>query len=171
MVFGADRALGLTHSRTASMITPPIIRRRMAVEADAIPFEPARLWGERLLVLAPHPDDEVIGCGGVVAQHLNGGRNVRVVVATDGGQAGTPAAREGGGRKALALLCGVGNPAGEITFLGYPDRELAARRDELSQRLASILREYRPDLVLVVSPIEFDPAHLALAAPFHAVFP
>jgi LmbE family N-acetylglucosaminyl deacetylase len=138
----------------------------MAVEADAIPFEPVRLWGERLLVLAPHPDDEVIGCGGVVAHHLNGGSRVRVVVATDGGQAGAPATREKESRKALSLLCSAGNPAGETTFLGYPDRELAAHRDELSQRLASILREYRPDLILVASPIEFHPDHLALATTF-----
>jgi LmbE family N-acetylglucosaminyl deacetylase len=138
----------------------------MAVEADAIPFEPVRLWGERLLVLAPHPDDEVIGCGGVVAQHLDGGSRVRVVVATDGGQAGVPATREEESRNALALLCGAGDPAGEITFLGYPDRELAAHRDELSYRLAAILREYRPDLILVASPIEFHPDHLALATAF-----
>jgi LmbE family N-acetylglucosaminyl deacetylase/glycosyltransferase involved in cell wall biosynthesis len=138
----------------------------MALEADAIPFEPVRLWGERLLVLAPHPDDEVIGCGGVVAQHLNGGSTVRVVVATDGGQAGVPATREEESRKALALLCGVGNPAGEIAFLGYPDRELASHRNELTQRLASVLREYRPDLVLVASPIEFHPDHLTLATTF-----
>jgi LmbE family N-acetylglucosaminyl deacetylase len=148
------------------MITPPIIRRRMAVEADAIPFEPVRLWGERSLVLAPHPDDEVIGCGGVVAQLLDGGAGVRVVVATDGGQAGVPATREEESRKAFAVLCGAGNPAGEIAFLGFPDRELASHRDELSQRLAAILREYRPDLILVASPIEFHPDHLALAMTF-----
>ncbi|HEY2090841.1 MAG TPA: PIG-L family deacetylase [Thermoanaerobaculia bacterium] len=144
----------------------------MALEADAIPFEPSRLRGERLLVLAPHPDDEVIGCGGLVAQHLNAGNSVRVVVATDGGQAGVPAIREEESRKALALLCGA-DPAGlaaevggATQFLGYPDRELASHRDELSQRLASILREYRPDLILVASPIEFHPDHLALATTF-----
>jgi LmbE family N-acetylglucosaminyl deacetylase/glycosyltransferase involved in cell wall biosynthesis len=148
------------------MITPPIIRRRMAVEADAIPFEPGRLWGERLLVLAPHPDDEVIGCGGVVAQHLNGGSSVRVVVATDGGQAGVPGIREEESRKALAQLAPVHSAQCTVHFLGYPDRELASHRDELSQRLAGILREYRPDLILVCSPIEFHPDHLALATTF-----
>jgi len=138
----------------------------MTIEADAIPFEPVRLWGERLLVLAPHPDDEVIGCGGVVAQHLNGGSSVRVVVTTDGGQAGVPATREEESRKALALLTPVHSAQCTVHFLAYPDRELAAHRDELSQRLESILREYRPDLILVASPIEFHPDHLALATAF-----
>jgi LmbE family N-acetylglucosaminyl deacetylase len=154
----------------------------MPVEADAIPFDPARLRGERLLVLAPHPDDEVIGCGGLVAQHLAEGRSVRVVVATDGGQAGVAATREDESRRALALLCGAGNPAGEgkaaggiagatlsgatLDFLAFPDRELAAHRDELSRRISAVLREYKPDLILVASPIEFHPDHLALATAF-----
>ncbi|HEX3581853.1 MAG TPA: PIG-L family deacetylase [Thermoanaerobaculia bacterium] len=138
----------------------------MAVEADAIPFEPVRLWGERLLVLAPHPDDEVIGCGGVVAQHLDGGSSVRVVVATDGGQAGVPATREEESRTALELLSPEHSAQCTVHFLAYPDRELATHGDELSQRLAAILREYRPDVILVASPIEFHPDHLALATTF-----
>src|SRR3954453_22266405 len=80
----------------------------MMREAEAIPYEPSRLRGERLLVLAPHPDDEVIGCGGLVAQHIREGREVRVVVATDGAQAGDAAARESESRRGLAILCGDG---------------------------------------------------------------
>src|SRR5690349_12478109 len=91
-------------------------------EAEAIPFEPLNLRGERLLVLAPHPDDEVIGCGGLVALHLREGRAVRVVVATDGGQAGEPAERQRESRAALASLGG----GAEIEFLNFPDRALAA---------------------------------------------
>ena len=56
-------------------------------ESEAIPYEALNLRGERLLVLAPHPDDEVIGCGGVVFQHLRAGAAVRVAVATDGVEA------------------------------------------------------------------------------------
>src|SRR5881275_2502629 len=89
-------------------------------EAEAIPFEPQDLRGERLLVLAPHPDDEVIGCGGLVALHLREGRKVRVVVVTDGGQAGDPAARQGESRAALASLGDA-----EVQFLNFPDRQLA----------------------------------------------
>ena len=89
-------------------------------EAEAIPFEPLDLRGERLLVLAPHPDDEVIGCGGLVALHLREGRRVRVVVATDGGEAGEPAERQ---RESRAALASLGNA--EIEFLNLPDRHLA----------------------------------------------
>lgn len=130
----------------------------MASEADAIPYNPALLRGERLLVLAPHPDDEVIGCGGLLAHHLRERRQVRVVVATDGGQAGDPAAREEETRRALALLGEV-----HVDFLGFPDRELRDHRAAVTDQLAAILRQWRPDLILAPSPVEFHPDHLELA--------
>ena len=129
-------------------------------EAEAIPFAPQDLRGERLLVLAPHPDDEVIGCGGLVALHLREGRKVHVAVATDGAQAGNAAAREAESRAALALLGDA-----TIAFLGFPDRELAGAH-ELDDRLASILREWKPDLIAVPSPLEIHPDHVALSRAF-----
>ena len=129
-------------------------------EAEAIPFEPQDLRGERLLVLAPHPDDEVIGCGGLVALHLREGRSVHVVVATDGAQAGDGAQREAESRAALAIL---GNAT--IEFLQFPDRELESAQD-LQRRLAAILREQKPDLIAVPSPLEIHPDHAALSRAF-----
>jgi LmbE family N-acetylglucosaminyl deacetylase len=129
-------------------------------EAEAIPFEPQDLRGERLLVLAPHPDDEVIGCGGLVALHLREGRPVHVVVATDGAQAGDAAQREAESRAALALLGDA-----TIEFLRFPDRELSDER-ELDDRIAAILREWKPDLIAVPSPLEIHPDHIALSRAF-----
>jgi LmbE family N-acetylglucosaminyl deacetylase/glycosyltransferase involved in cell wall biosynthesis len=129
-------------------------------ESEAIPFEPQDLRGERLLVLAPHPDDEVIGCGGLVALHVRDGRKVHVVVATDGAQAGDAAQREAESRAALALLGDA-----TIEFLRFPDRELANVR-ELDSRLAAILREWKPDLIAIPSPLEIHPDHLALSRAF-----
>lgn len=131
----------------------------MFVEADAIPYEPARLRGERLLVLAPHPDDEVIGCGGLVAQHLRDGRAVRIVVVTDGAAANAGAVdREEESRRGIARL-------GEATvdFLGLPDRGLDSA---VASRLREILLEFRPDLIALPSPIEIHPDHLALSRAF-----
>ena len=129
------------------------------IEAEAIPYEAALLRGERLLVLAPHPDDEVIGCGGVVAQHLRENRPVLVVVATDGAQAGDAAAREEESRRALATLGG----AARIEFLRFPDRALG---DDAADRIREQLLAFRPDLILVPSPIEIHPDHFALARVF-----
>ena len=129
-------------------------------EAEAIPFEPQDLRGERLLVLAPHPDDEVIGCGGLVALHLREGRKVHVVVATDGAQAGDASQRESESRAALALLGDA-----TIEFLGFPDRGLS-NAHEFGDRLAAILREWKPDLIAVPSPLEIHPDHVALSRAF-----
>ncbi|MEK6374172.1 MAG: PIG-L family deacetylase [Acidobacteriota bacterium] len=129
-------------------------------EAEAIPFEPLDLRGERLLVLAPHPDDEVIGCGGLVALHLREGRKVQVVVATDGGAAGDARQREAESRAALASLGDA-----EIEFLHFPDRGLA-ESGGFSAALRDILVHFRPDLIAVPSAIEIHPDHLALSRIF-----
>src|SRR5436309_181654 len=129
-------------------------------EAEAIPFEPQDLRGERLLVLAPHPDDEVIGCGGLVALHLRERRKVHVVIATDGAQAGDAAQRESESRAALASLGDA-----TIEFLRFPDRKLADAR-ELDDRISAILREWKPDLIAVPSPLEIHPDHVALSRAF-----
>jgi len=126
-------------------------------EAEAIPFEPQDLRGERLLVLAPHPDDEVIGCGGLVALHLRDGRRVRVVVATDGGEAGEPSERQ---RESRAALASLGNA--EIEFLNFPDRHLG-ESGGFAAALRDILVDFRPDLIAAPSAIEIHPDHLALA--------
>ena len=133
----------------------------MTSESDAIPYEPALLRAERLLVLAPHPDDEVIGCGGLVASHLREQRQVRIVVATDGAEAGDAVRRQAESRRGVEILGGA-----PIEFLGFPDRALDAQRDACGGRLAAVLRDWKPDLVLVPSPVEFHPDHLALSVAF-----
>jgi len=133
--------------------------RLVLIEAEAIPYEPALLRGERLLVLAPHPDDEVIACGGLVALHLRERRAVRVVVATDGAQAGAAETRQQESRRALDLL----GETAQLAFLGFPDRGLG---DSLAPHLAEELLSFRPDLILVPAPIEIHPDHYALARVF-----
>lgn len=111
-----------------------------------------------MLIVAPHPDDEVIGCGGLVAQHLREQRSVRVVIATDGAEAGNAAQREEESRRAIARL-----GAAQIEFLRFPDRGLDERAAPLIKQQ---LLEFRPDLILVPGPIEIHPDHLALSRIF-----
>lgn len=129
------------------------------IEAESIPYEPAQLRGERMLVLAPHPDDEAIACGGLIALHLRENRAVRVVVATDGGAQGNVSLREDESRRGLAQL----GETAQIAFLGFPDRALS---DDAATRLREELHSFRPDLILVPSPIEIHPDHYALSRIF-----
>src|SRR5574337_1017696 len=121
----------------------------------------------RVLVLAPHADDESLGCGGALALHHRQGDGVKVVVATDGA-AGDPLGyykdydyrelRRGEARRAAAIL-GIN----ELVFWGYPDGKLAEARD-LSERLASLLAADRPDIVYRPSTREIHPDQWALGA-------
>jgi LmbE family N-acetylglucosaminyl deacetylase/GT2 family glycosyltransferase len=132
--------------------------RFVLIEAESIPYEASQLRGERLLVLAPHPDDEVIGCGGLVALHLRERREVRIVIATDGAEAGSAATREEESRRGIAHL---GDAA--VDFLRLPDRSLDATA---APRLREHLLDFAPDLILVPSPAEIHPDHAALARLF-----
>src|SRR6476660_8405385 len=96
------------------------------METLVMPHEAVNTIAARsVLVLAPHPDDEAIGCGGAIALHVREGARVRVVIATDGaGQGGDGASvrdqREAECRRAAEVL-GYGEPV----FWRMPDRSLA----------------------------------------------
>ena len=130
-------------------------------ESEAIPYEPADLRGERLLVLAPHPDDEVIACGGLIALHAREKRQIRVVVVTDGAEAGEAATREAESRQGLAVIGDI-----DCRFLGFRDRQLEGESESLKKQLREILLEYKPDLIAVPSTLEIHPDHRALARAF-----
>src|SRR5688572_25174859 len=137
-------------------------------EQQVVPYSATELRGERLLILAPHPDDEVIGCGGLIAKHVAEKRQVRVVIATDGAAAGdTPAGEEYRARRERESILGLqdlGAPA--PAFLRFSDRNLAGSGAELREKLRVELREFSPDLIAVPSPIEVHPDHLAMTRAF-----
>src|SRR4051794_11848350 len=61
-----------------------IYRANAAVQHVPLPLEPAPSARARLLVLAPHCDDETLGVGGTMAQAAGAGARVRVVLVTNG---------------------------------------------------------------------------------------
>jgi LmbE family N-acetylglucosaminyl deacetylase/glycosyltransferase involved in cell wall biosynthesis len=134
------------------------------VEQSIVPYEAGTLAGERLLVIAPHPDDEVIGSGGLMKLHIAEKRSVRVVVVTSGESHApengdtTAAPREEETRRGLALL-GVS----DARFLRLPDRGVEENLAELARFLGEELSTWKPDLVVVPGPLEVHPDHLATA--------
>ena len=81
-----------------------------------------------MVILAPHPDDETLGCGGLLAATAARGLRPRVVYLTDGSAshrnaAGWPPSRLARVRRreALAALSVLGVGAGQTLFMDWPD--------------------------------------------------
>ena len=137
-----------------------------AREGETTPYVLSSLTGSRVLVLAPHPDDEAIGCGGAIRLHTLAGDAVKVVVLTDGRHGRTAEVDEQGlmlqrqeESRASAAVLGVK----DLEFWAIPDRSLG-QSSEAGVRLASLLESYGPDLVYAPSPLEHHPDHRAAAA-------
>ncbi len=152
-------------------------------EPSGSPFR--LLWdpGERVLVFAPHPDDETLAAAGVIRRCLEEGGVARVVIVTDGGRfvraAQVLAGRRNVGpadfrrlavvrrREARAAAAALGLENREVEFLGYPDRGLARlwrRRDPaLVHRLARIVRDFAPTDVYYPAAFDEHPDHAALS--------
>lgn len=126
----------------------------------------------RALVLAPHPDDETIGCGGTVALLSAAGAEVTVVFATDGeATRGSPdSARATGARRReeaarAAAILGV-----SCRFLGLPDGNLVDSLDgdglrdgALAGEIAAAVEAAAPEVVFAPWPLDGHPDHGAVA--------
>ncbi len=95
------------------------------------------------VVVAAHPDDEVLGVGGLMSMLAAAGTRLRLVAVTDGERSHRDrVAPDGLARRrtdeTAAALRALGAPAAEVIRLRLPDSEVAAREDELTAALASL---------------------------------
>jgi len=124
------------------------------------------------LVLAPHFDDEVLGCGGLLAQLTAAGATVRVLFLTDGGGGREAIAHRDGYRlrrrqEALAAAAVLG--VAGCDFLDLPDGALAQHLDQAAAGVRQALLGQRAELLLCPSPLEVTADHRAAFAALHRV--
>jgi len=133
----------------------------------------------RVLVIAPHPDDDVIGCGGLLQRAAES----RVLFVTDGDRnpwpqrillrklsIGDEDRRRWGAmrrRESLEALSLLGIPESQTRFLGFADQSLmslARRRDRrLLEILVEEIRSFAPTLIVSSSTFDAHYDHRALA--------
>jgi len=143
------------------------------------------------MVLAPHPDDDVIGAGGLIQRVLESGGQIAIVFVTDGENNPWPqrflerkiflsksdratwgAMRR---REALCSLARLGVGERSAIFLAFPDQGIAslARRGDvaLREKLRETIENIQP--TLIVSPSTFDEHsdHRAIAYYAHCAAP
>ena len=161
---GDDRVI--PDASTPEVEWRPWLDARLSPPID--PMSPA-FSATRLVVVAPHPDDEVLACGGLVVARRAVGKEVVVVAVTDGeaSHPGDPAwsrdrlaaARRGESGRGLARL---GVDAAAVVRLGLPDSAVALHASSLQNAVGNLLR--RGDAVVTTWRFDGHPDHEATGA-------
>jgi len=136
------------------------------MEADIIPYSPSAPEGRRVLVLAPHPDDETLGCGGSLILLRERGAEIKVLFLTKGEKA-DPTVKDPEEyavirqEEAMAALTTLG--ISDYRFLGHPDRGLYTNFHKCLQDVKDCVSHYKPDTLYCPSPLELNPDHRVAA--------
>ncbi len=137
----------------------------------------------RVLVLAPHPDDDAIGAGGLIQRVKARGGQVCVVFVTCGENNPWPqrlvnrrwriteSDRAAWGKmrcsEASASLALLGGCPDQSVFLGFPDQKISTMARLGDQRIADalrdVMRDYQPSLLVAPSAQDLHADHRAVA--------
>lgn len=130
----------------------PVFPKRNIIVADRVPKA-------RVLILAPHPDDEAIGMGGVLAMHVANGSSVTVLYLTDGGGLEDDRTAQIAARREESLA--VGRDLGiEQIFWDNADTRLTNDARTIDA-LAALLRKIEPELIYTPSLFDTHFDHFA----------
>src|SRR4051812_9788924 len=123
-------------------------------------------FGQSMLVIAPHQDDEAIGCGGALTLQVRSGKAAHVVMVHDGAdgceelgmtRAEMMALRNRESQRAAAVI-GLDTP----TFLNHAD--LVVDSAKIVEELRDIIRERRIDVILTPFMLDAHPDHRKITA-------
>jgi LmbE family N-acetylglucosaminyl deacetylase len=117
----------------------------------AAPLKLSALEHGNVLVMAPHIDDDVIGCGGTLRKHVDSGQSVMSVYFADCTDTRKTEAAE------AAAIIGINR----LEFLGYESKTLLDH-PEIQDRLSDIIAEYKPKIVYLPSLLDRHNDHLTV---------
>jgi LmbE family N-acetylglucosaminyl deacetylase len=136
--------------RTSAVVPAPVVRAVARAIGPANRPVVGLPDARRIVVLAPHPDDESLGCGGLLLLASRRGADISVVFATDGDDmliADSPGDLGPRRREQATEACRI--LGARPIFLGFEDGRLADAVGDLAAALRRILAEIRPDLVVL----------------------
>jgi LmbE family N-acetylglucosaminyl deacetylase len=116
----------------------------------------------KALIVATHPDDEVLGCGGVMARYAAAGAHVEVLVITRGIPEIFPESEIESTREELRRahhLLGVRG----VEFLDFPAPKLdSVPKHQLADKIHLVIRRFAPHTVYVPHPGDLHADHKAV---------
>ncbi|MEV6350266.1 PIG-L deacetylase family protein [Actinoplanes sp. NPDC051851] len=122
----------------------------------------------RVLIIAPHPDDEMIGAGGTLALHADAHDHIIIAHLTDGerGSRDPDAAHTSATRQSEAVqaAAAIGVAVGQVQFLHLPDGGINPYDTTQFAAVLTLLRAERPDLLYLPHPHDGAFDHEAASA-------
>lgn len=116
------------------------------------------------LILASHPDDEALGCGGSIVLLNQKGICPSIVYLTNGESLyGRPSPDIAEKRIAEAKKASKMLGCRESLFLNFPDGGASNLKNEIYVKLYDIIKTNRPDIVFAPSPVDFHADHISLS--------
>lgn len=121
-----------------------------------------------LMVVAPHPDDETLGCAVSIMRATDAGHPVHVVIVCDGRNshrsvAFPPEKMAALRREEVLEACRrMGVPPEHVTLLGHEDRVVARSARAVADGLEAAIAQAGPARILVPSGIDKHPDHRAV---------
>jgi len=112
----------------------------------------------RILVIGPHPDDEVFGCGGTIAKYAAAGHEAHVLIVTKGDELFDPKLIHRGREEAVRAhgLLGVRH----AHFADLPAIKLdTLPQHEINDVISGFLRQIKPELLLLPFPGDINRDH------------
>ena len=111
---------------------------------------------DSVLVVAAHPDDEVLGCGGTIARHASAGDRVQILIVAEGSTSRQQERDRTKVQDELSVLAKAAQTAGSILgaagveLLDLPDNRLdSLDRLDLIKRIEEYVERYQPQSVYV----------------------
>lgn len=120
---------------------------------------------DRVLILAPHPDDESLGCGGTIAHYTHRRARTKLIVISDGAALAEQGRTDGNlveerGRETTTAAQVLGIQ--QIEALGFPDGQLRHHTEEICAVLRARIAAFEPELIFCPSPISSHPDHVTV---------
>lgn len=122
-----------------------------SVKRKAKSFKPIWQPGGKALILAPHQDDEILGCGCFILKMIKEGGKVKTVFFTDGSKSSDEIDPEELKKirkieaKEVARILGMEPPE----FLNIEDGKLDHKDKDVAIKTAEIIKKFKPDLIMV----------------------
>ncbi len=125
----------------------------------SLPIE-EELPGKKVLVIAPHQDDESIGCGGTLIKHTKAGGRLEIAFCTSGGEKRMYEAKDAA--KALGSR--------RNHFLQFDIRSLYKNTNQLAERFTELFNRVEPEIVFLPFMIDNHQDHVAISRAFSKAY-